>query len=110
MAIAELAGGTQTAVINTEHELVTDTTGHTAVLVVDTVNMVDGDTLRLRLYAKVRAGGTERLAYEAWFAHIQDEILKYCIPIPANISIRATLMQDDGVGRDFVWALLSLDS
>lgn len=109
MAIAEVASGTQAATINTEHSLATSTTGKTYVLVVDTANMANGDELELRIKTKVLSGSTARLAYFASYAHVQGAPNKYSVPVPANRSIEATLKQVAGTGRNFDWALLSLD-
>lgn len=108
MAPTVIACGTQTATINTEHVLATDTTCKNYVLVVDTGNLANGDTLELRLYTKVLSGGTERLVYLAVYVNAQGEPQKYSIPVPANISLKATLKQTAGTGRDFPWSLLSL--
>ncbi len=111
MALIEQAGDTQTAVIGTEHVLATRSDGKTYVLVVDTSNMVNGDVVELRLKTKVRDGSTSKGAYFGLFANAQsaDEVIKYSDPVPANIELVATLTQTDGTGRDFEWALLSLD-
>lgn len=108
MAITVIASGTQAATISTEHDLATDTTNHTYVLVVDTAAMVAGDLLELRLYTKVLSGGTERLAYVVPYQHAQGEPNKYSVPVPANISLRATLKQVAGTGRSYPWSLLAL--
>ena len=109
MALATIASGTQTATIGTEHTLDTDTTGKTYVLKVDTGAMVLGDVLELRLKTIVLSGGTEREAYIAHYAHVQAQPQKYSVPIPEDISIKATLKQTAGTGRAFPWKLLSLD-
>lgn len=105
-----IGSGTQTAVIGTEHTLATDTTNKTFVLVVDANAMAAGDRLELRLYSIVLTAGTERVAYFASFAGVQDveDKIKYSVPIPADISCKATLKQTDGTGRAFPWKLLSL--
>jgi len=103
-----IASGTQAATITTEHTLGTDTTNKTYVLVVDTGAMVNGDVLELRLYTIVLSAGTERLAYFATFQHAQTSPQVYSVPVPANISCKATLKQTAGTGRSFPWALLSL--
>lgn len=103
-----LASGTQTATLTTEHDLATDTANHNYVLVVDAAALVAGETLELRLYTKVLSGGTERLAYTAIYQHVQGEPAKYSPPVPADISLRATLKQTGGTGRAFPWKLLSL--
>lgn len=109
MALVEVAGGTQAATLDTEHTLSTQTGGKTYVLVVDLVNMVNGDVVILRLKTKVRTGNASQSAYQATYAHVQQCKNVYSLPIPANIELVATLEQTDGTGRSFIWALLSLD-
>jgi hypothetical protein len=103
-----IASGTQAATIDTTHTLATDTASKVYVLAVDTVNMVAGDIVELTLLTKCLTGGTERVAYRAIYAHAQAEPMKYSVPVPANISCKATLQQTDGTGRSFPWALLAL--
>ena len=108
MALTSVASGTQTAVVNTEHTLDTETVAGAYVLVVDTVNMVNGDVLELRLKTKAITGGTSRLAYLATYANVQGEPNKYSIPIPVSDELVATLKQTAGTSRDFPWNLLKL--
>ncbi len=103
-----IASGTQTATIGTEHILATDTTNKTYVLVVDTGAMVDGDVLELRIYTIVLSAGTERVAYVIEYDNLQGEPQKYSVPVPADISFKATLKQTAGTGRAFPWKVLSL--
>lgn len=103
-----IASGTQTATISTEHTLATDTANHTYVLVVDTANMALGDVVELRLYTKVLSGGAERLAYTTVYAHVQGLPAVYSVPVPADISCKATLKQTAGTGRAYDWKLLAL--
>lgn len=101
----------QAATVGTEHTLVTDTplTGKTYVLIVDTGAMVDGDTLELRVYTKVRTGGTSRVAYgpKSW-SNAQAEPQKYSVPVPADVEYQATLKQTEGTGRTFPWKVVAL--
>lgn len=106
MAVASAATGTQTAVIDTEHTLATETTAGTYILVVDTANMVLGDSVTLRIKTKYASGGTSRLAYIQTYAHAQIDLVKYSIPIPVDTEIVCTLKQTAGTGRDFPWNLL----
>ncbi len=108
MALTIIAENTRAAAVGSEHTLVTDTTGKTYVLVVDTSNMVNGDELELRIYTKVRTGSTERLASFGLFANVQTEPNKYSIPIPADVSFKATLKQTNGSARSFDWKVLAL--
>jgi hypothetical protein len=109
MTIAEVASGTQSATVGTEHSLATSTTGKTYVFVVNAVNMVNGDELELRVKTKVLSGSTAQLAYLAAYAHVQTTPNKYSVPIPANRSCEVTLKQTAGTSRNFEWALLSID-
>ncbi len=108
MAISVIASGTQSATLDTEHTLSTDTANHVYVLAVDAASLAMGDILELKLYTKVLSGGTERLAYHAVFRNTQSDPAKYSPPVPANISLKATLTQTAGTGRSFPWALLAL--
>lgn len=100
--------GTQSATISTEHTLTTQTGGGTFVLVVDMNALVGGDTVELRIYTKCLSGGTERLAYYRLFANVQATPMKFSVPVPANISFKATLKQTAGTGRSFPWSVLTL--
>jgi hypothetical protein len=108
VALTEVAGGSQAATVNTEHTLTTDTSGGNRVLAVCLTNMDYGDTVEFRIYTKVRTGSTEYLAYIATYANVQAEVNAYSVPVPANISCRATLKQTGGTGRTFEWALLGM--
>jgi len=109
MSLATIGSGTQSATISTEHTLVTDTTGKTCVLGVDTGAMVNGDVTILRIYTKMLSGGTERLAYQATFQNVQGVPQKYSVPVPAHYSFKATLQQTAGTGRSYPWEVMSVD-
>lgn len=106
MALTSAASGTQTATLDTEHTLTTKTDAGVYVLVVDTANLANDETLELKLKTKVKSGGTSRLAYSAIYKHIQGDPNKYSIPVPVDTEIIATLKQTGGTGRDFDWNLL----
>ena len=110
MALSVVASGTQTAVLTTEHSLHTSTLARTFVLSVDTVNMVNGDALTLRIKTRTLSGGTNRVAYVVNYAQVQGDPIKLSIPLPSAFSVEFTLQQTTGAaGRDFDWAVLSLD-
>jgi hypothetical protein len=109
MALAEAAGGSQTAVINTEHTLTTLTTSKTYVLEVNLTNMVNGDQLELRIKKKVRSGGTSALAWENYYANLQSAKIVVSIPVASPHEYIATLKQTAGTGRVFEWCVLSID-
>ncbi len=104
-----IANGTLTA-DGTEQDLATDTANKNYVLAVDIANLVNGEAVELRLYTKCLTGGTERLAFMATYVNAQGEPMKYSIPVPADISLRATLKQTAYVTayKAFPWKLLSL--
>lgn len=108
MALTSVGSGTQTAVIDTEHTLDTETTAGVYVLVVDMNNLADGDVVILRIKTKNQSGSTSRLAYIKTFSHVQIEINKYSPAIPVDTEIVCTLEQTDGTGRNFDWNLLKM--
>lgn len=108
MAVTSVDADTQTASIDTEHTLATETTAGVYVLVVDTSNLVNGDTVILRIKTKNQSGGSSILAYEATFSDVQAENQKYSPAIPIDTEIVCTLEQIDGTGRDFDWNLLMM--
>lgn len=109
MALAVVGSGTQTAVITTEHTLDTETGGKTYVLVVNLSNLANGDTVELRLKTKVLSGSASAIAAYATYSHAQEVDVVYSVPVPANQELIATLKQTAGTGRNFEWALLTID-
>ncbi|OGO52121.1 MAG: hypothetical protein A2148_12485 [Chloroflexi bacterium RBG_16_68_14] len=115
MAVSENTGGTQTAVIGTEHVLATITAAGVYQLVVDTRNMVNGDVLELRTYLAVRSGESRRLARIDRYGDRQGdgaadtaakgEVVKFSIPYTSVFGIRFALKQTAGTGRSFVWSV-----
>lgn len=113
MATANESTGTQTAVIATEHSLATPTTAKTRVLSVDIVNMVNSDRLELRIKKKVLTGGTQRTVWVKVLKHDpgaagSPEIID-SIPIPMVFGGEFTLKQTAGTGRNFDWAVITID-
>lgn len=111
MANVVEGSGTQTATINTEHSLLTDSDGKTFVLLVDTVNMANGDVLELRAKAMVLSGGTRRQLYMATYRDVQSDPIKASIPLVApghTDGVEFTLKQTAGTGRSFPWAVVSV--
>ncbi len=104
-----IASGTQTA-DGSEDVLATDTSNKNYVLVVDLSNLVNGETVVLKLYAICLSGGALVLAYFATYSNAQAAPLKYSIPVPADVKIEATLQQTVYVSsyKSFPWKLLSL--
>jgi len=112
MAVTAHANGTQAATVTTEHFLTSPNVAGTFTLHVDTVNMVAGDTLELRVYQMVLTGGTQRVAYYAIYAGAQptDDVIKISVPISNELtdtnSLRFSLKQTTGTSRNFPWKVL----
>lgn len=112
MAVSASASGTQAAVINTEHQLANTNVAGVYTFHVDTVNMVSGDTLELRVYQMVLTGGTSRVAYlERFFdAQAADSYIKISYPIGNELTdataLKFSLKQTAGTGRNFPWKVL----
>lgn len=112
MAVTAHASGTQSATVTTEHFLTSPNVAGTFTLHVDTVNMVAGDVVELRIYQMVLTGGTQRVAYYARFDGAQptDDLIKISVPISNELtdtnSLRFSLKQTYGTSRDFPWKVL----
>jgi hypothetical protein len=114
MAITDVHG-TQTATVTTEHTLADTAAAGTYVLMVNVTNMVAGDVLELRLYAKVLTGDTAGTLV-AYFTSIQpghtDADIQVSPPITTALTdsgaIRATLKQTKGTSRTFAWNLVQI--
>lgn len=113
MAVAAFASGTQSATVTTEHFLSSPSVAGTFTLHVDTVNMVAGDAVELRIYQMVLTGGTQRVAYYQRFAGAQpvDDLIKISVPISNELTdanaLRFSLKQTTGTSRSFPWKVLS---
>lgn len=112
MAVTAQGSGTQTAVISTEHFLTSPNTSGSYTFHVDTVNMVAGDSIELRVYQIVLTGGTTRVAYYQRYdgAQATDDLIKISVPISNELtdtnSLRFSLKQTTGTGREFPWKVL----
>src|SRR6266545_4133262 len=112
MAVTAHASGTQTATVPTEHFLTSPNVAGTFTLHVDTINMVAGDVLELRVYQMVLTAGTQRVAYYARYDGIQpaDDLIKISVPISNELTdtnaLRFSLNQTKGTSRNFPWKVL----
>lgn len=102
--------GTQTAVIGTEHTLLTTTTPGDYCFKVDKNTMQAGDILELRIYDTVLSGGASRVGYKVSYSGVQsaDDQISISVPIPIDVAMTATLKQTAGTGRAFPWKILLL--
>ena len=112
MAVTAHASGTQSATVTTEHFLTSPNVAGVFTLHVDTVNMVAGDVVELRVYQMVLTGGTQRVAYLRSYQGAQsaDDLIKISIPISNELtdtnSLRFSLKQTLGTSRNFPWKVL----
>lgn len=109
------ATNTQTAVIGTEHTLLTETTSGVFVLFVDLAVLAAGDIVELRAYTKVHTGDANPLLlFEQSYANIQGDgaapgssakgpVHVKSPPIESPFSLVWTLKQVAGTGRSFEW-------
>lgn len=105
--MSEVAAGSQTAVISTEHTLSTQTSFGTYQLLVDLSNMVNGDVLEVRIKAKARNAASAAVqGFLGKYANAQPFPLVLSIPFPASNWV-ATLKQTAGTGRAFEWSVNS---
>ena len=106
------ASGTRSATVTTEHFESSPNAVGTYVFMVDTVNMVAGDVLELRVYAMILTGGTQRVAYYARYEGAQptDDLIKVSVPVSTTLTdanaIRFSIKQTEGTSRDFAWKVL----
>ena len=109
MAPAVESSGSQTAVIGTEHTLASPTTAKTRQLVVDLVNLVNGDVVELRVKRMCLAAGTVREWMCATYANVQAGPMVLSIPCPSPHGATFTLKQTVGTGRVFPWSVETID-
>jgi hypothetical protein len=112
MSVTAFASGTKTAEVGTEHFLSSPNEAGTYTLHIDANKMASGDVLELRVYQIVLTGGTSRVAYVQRFADAQaaDDLIKISVPISNELtdsnSLRFSLKQVRGTGREFPWKVL----
>jgi hypothetical protein len=113
MAVTAQGSGTKTvASVGTAETLLDVAIAGTFTLHVDTVNMVAGDVLELRIYQMVLTGGTRRVTYfEQWTgAQAVDDLIKISVPISNELTdagaLRFEINQTKGTARAFPWKVL----
>lgn len=78
------------------------------VFALDATNMVDGDTIELRVYTVLKSAGSYRQAYFASFSNTQTDAAKVSICLPSVYGYKATLKRTAGTDRAYDWAVLAL--
>lgn len=109
MALVAESSGTQTATINTEHQLAAPTSNKTRVLRVDLGNLAAGDTVEIRIKTAVLAAGTVREQQNWTYANVVGSPIFESIPVSSDVGATFTLKQTTGTGRAFPWKVLTLD-
>lgn len=114
MPVSISASGSQTATLNTDHTLVTQTAptgGAIYQLRVDANALANGERVILTLQTKTRTTDTTRTVYRAEFNDIQSDPIKDspAVAVVATSDLVAILRQEGGTGRAFPWALYRLD-
>lgn len=113
MAVTAFATGTTTPVVGTENFLSSPNVAGVYTFHIDTVNMVAGDVLQVRIYQIIITGGTTRVAYIASYYGAQptDDIIKISVPIGNDLtdtnSLRFSINQTFGTARAFPWKVLA---
>jgi hypothetical protein len=112
MAVTGLTQGTLTTDAS-EQTLADTSAAATYTLDVDTNDMVDGDTIEIRIYKMVLTSGTRRVCYYAKFDDIQpaDDKIKVSVPISTALTdsgaIRFTITGTTTSGTiSLPWAVL----
>lgn len=110
MTVAIENQASQTATINTEHQLSAPSSAGVRVLIVDMVNMAAGDTVELRIKIAALTAGTQRVAYYGVWTGAQatDNMIAISVPIPSEQGATFTLKQTTGTGRVFPWKVMTL--
>lgn len=108
MALSEASSGTQSATLDTEHTLATETSPNVYILAVNLSNMVADDIVTLRIKTKVLSGGSHALAFTATFSGAQPVDVVYSEPVPSVHSAQFTLEQTDGTGRNYEWSVVEV--
>ena len=113
MAVTAHAQGTLSATVGSTPDFLTSpNVAGTFVLIVDTVNMVAGDVIELRVWKMVLTGGTQRVAYLARYdgAQATDDLIKVSVPISNELTdtnaVRFSLTQTHGTSRNYPWVCL----
>jgi len=112
MAVTAFGSGTQTATVTTEHQLADVNAAGVYTFHVDTSNMAAGDILELRVYQMELTSGTSRvLFFHAYYgAQPTDDLQKVSLPIGNDLtdstSLRFSLKQTFGTGRQYAWKVL----
>jgi hypothetical protein len=110
MAVSQHTSGTKdfSGDVNTTWDTVTanpETTDGAIQVLVDTSNLVAGDTFEVQLLEKVLSGGTARVAWRQSVSGVQSQP---CLMSPTLLVIHGwdvQMRQTAGTGRTFPWSV-----
>lgn len=111
MAVIAFESATTTPVVGTESFFNVNAAG-VYTFHVDTVNMVAGDVLQIRVYQMIITSGTSRVAYVASYSGAQptDDTIKVSVPIGNELTdttaLRFSILQTFGTARAFPQKIL----
>jgi hypothetical protein len=112
MAVTAHASGNTTPTVAVENFLSSPNVAGTFTFHIDTVNMVAGDVLEIRIYQMILTGGTQRVAYVAKYEGAQpvDDRIKISVPISNELTdtnaLRFSITQTFGTARAYSWKVL----
>lgn len=105
-SVTEVASGTQTATISSEHTLGSAlTTADLFVLDVNRTNMAAGDTLTIRAYKKCISAGTLALWDEWSFTGVAAPGKIESVEMHSLYSAEFRIVQTAGTGRSYEWSI-----
>jgi hypothetical protein len=110
MSVTVEGSGTQTAVVGTEHILLTTAGAKEFQAIVDLANMVNGDALEIRVRTKALSGGGFRVAFYGTYQHDQGDIVAVTPSIASPYGWEVAIKQTAGTGRAFDWNVASVDT
>ena len=103
------SSGTQTATLDTVHDLATTTTAGVFVGMWNLTNLAKGDVVRLFIKCKVLTGDTAETIYEGIYANdMGASAIVASPPVVSMFSLTMSLEQTDGTGRSIPWSLLQI--
>lgn len=110
MSLTPTVSSTQTAtVIGTEYALLDTGTAGTYGGDIDITNLVVGERVQIRVYAKTASGGSYVKKYDRTFSGGASELLKQLSPVLGFYGVKTTLTQLNGTGRVFPFVLGRVD-
>lgn len=105
MAVTLATSGSTTPTVGTESSLYSTTTAGNYAGCIDTTNMVNGDTVEIRVYGKARSTDTKAIIYFAAFSNVQIDPLKLSIVAPTPHYWEVSIKQTEGTAKAFAWGI-----